>query len=116
MSGSQIKGGGRAIMSEESQQALINLLMELDEDGKADGKELSAHDKKRQQKKFMKRLVQKFEQRQLQQRYNATLCHNSDKNSGKNKQLAATQPKLPTNKINPNVRIELVEAIFPNQH
>ena len=113
MSGSQIKGGGRAIMSEESQQALINLLMELDKDGKAEEKELSAHDKKRQQKKFMKRLVHKFEQRQLQQRYNATLCHNSDKNSGKNKQLAATQPKLPTNKINPNVRIELVEAIFP---
>ena len=136
-SGSQIKGGGRAIMSQESQQALIDLLMGLDSEtgghedkyrgdvddnnNTAAAKELSAHDKKRAQKKFMKRLIIRFEQRQLQQRFNSTPINNQnggEANIGHSRKTAVTtqQTQLPpSTNASGNVRVELVEAIFPKQ-
>ena len=131
---SQIKGGGRAILSQESQLALIDLLMSLDKEDSSGGdnnnnKELSAHDKKREQKRFMKRLICQFEQRQLQQRFNtttnsttATVASKSN-DSTRNEQSRSRSTANPTtqtsnqstnnNNSNNNVRIELVEAIFP---
>jgi len=126
-SSSQIKGGGKAILSQESQLALIDLLMSLDKEdnGIVDSKELSAHDKKREQKRFMKRLICQFEQRQLQQRFNttttATVVSKSNDNTrieqSKGRSTAnptAQSSNQATSKGNSgNVRLELVEAIFP---
>ena len=125
-------------MSQESQQALIDLLMGLDSEtgghedknrGDVDdsnntaAKELSAHDKKRAQKKFMKRLIIRFEQRQLQQRFNSTPINNQNGGEANNtnkhsRKTAATtqQTQLPpSTNASGNVRVELVEAIFPKQ-
>jgi len=126
MSSSQIKGGGKAILSQESQLALIDLLMSLDKEDSTsdDSKELSAHDKKREQKRFMKRLICQFEQRQLQQRFNttttATVVSKSNDNTrieqskGRSTASPTTQSsKQSTSSNSINVRIELVEAIFP---
>jgi len=120
-SSSQIKGGGKAILSQESQLALIDLLMSLEKEDSgivddSNKKELSAHDKKREQKRFMKRLICQFEQRQLQQRFNATTTTVASKS---NEQPRSRSTANPTAQSNPsisnsiNVRIELVEAIFP---
>jgi len=121
---SQIKGGGKAILSQESQLALIDLLMILDkEDSGSDGdnnkKELSAHDKKREQKRFMKRLICQFEQRQLQQKFNTTttVASKSDEQQSRGTRNTANSTAQSsnqgTNSNSGNVRIELVEAIFP---
>ena len=123
-SSSQIKGGGKAILSQESQLALIDLLMSLDkEDSGIDSdnnkKELSAHDKKREQKRFMKRLICQFEQRQLQQKFNTTTKSNDSTRIEQSRSRSTANPtaqssnQSTSNIKSGNVRIELVEAIFP---
>ena len=68
-----IKGGGRAVMSRESQAAVVDLLMRLgcDEESSGDGKDtlLSNHERKRQEKKFLKRLVREYERKQLRKKF-----------------------------------------------
>ena len=136
---SKIKGGGRAILSTESQQAIIDLLMSFDNEvhetygcNNLAAMSMSAHDKKRAQKKFMKQLIQRHEQRQLQMKFNAAAAAvASDSNQGgevasngnvvkrstNNQHQHQPVNKLPTTTTssNPNVRIELVEAIFKQQ-
>ena len=112
--GSKIKGGGRAIISEESQEALIDLLISIDReknslDGNvADISSLSLHDKKRTRKQFMKKLVRRHERTQLKQKHSAAARE-------RNVQRATQErPNISnaSSDSNPNVRIELTEAIF----
>ncbi|KAL7537502.1 hypothetical protein ACHAXR_007857 [Thalassiosira sp. AJA248-18] len=131
-SSSKIKGGGRAIMSQESQHALIDLLMSMGDDvlEKCDNvDDLSSHDKKRLRKKFMKRLTRRHEQGQLQRKFNASpaaaasTSNNTDSNNNNNdddgdsgNNIAKPPPTqmVSSTSTSLNVRVELVEAIFKN--
>ena len=85
---SSIKGGGRAKLSEENQNAIIDLLRDLrdakdpllprkrarDESAATSGdkvKELSDHDLKKERKRFVKKLVERHERVALSKRLNA---------------------------------------------
>ena len=86
---SKIKGGGRAILSSESQQSLIDLLYSLEEqpqDGVTDDNNDNSDDRRRQhqkkeqlqKKRFVERLVRRHELRQLRQQYHATAASHVD--------------------------------------
>jgi HrpA-like RNA helicase len=145
----KIKGGGRAVMSRESQEALIGLLMRLSEEddnstsnsnssnSKAVTESLSKHDRKHQEKKFLRRLVRDYEKKKLKKKF--TNHHNNDNNKGRStspvpttnttssttSNIGSRKKKSDSGNItnisssgsgsgngNEKVRIELVEAIF----
>lgn len=109
-------------MSQESQHAIIDLLFTLDSSNHDINLSdvSSKHERKRLEKKFMKRLVCRHEQRQLQQRFNAASSFGSNEGattlSRVHRPVETHQPTASqtssTIKTNPNVRIELAEAIF----
>ncbi|KAL7456499.1 hypothetical protein ACHAWC_007988 [Mediolabrus comicus] len=132
---SKIKGGGRAILSSESQQSLIDLLYSLEEqpqDGVTDDNNDNSDDRRRQhekkeqlqKKKFVKRLVRRHELRQLRQQYHATAASNVVDDASNDttsitkvrKEMSSISLSTPTAAAtitsSPNVRIELAEAIF----
>eukprot|EP00804_Cyclotella_cryptica_P022446 CCRYP_015097-RA/>CCRYP_015097-RA protein AED:0.01 eAED:0.01 QI:126/1/1/1/0/0/2/1566/785 len=122
--GSNIKGGGRAVMSQESQEALIDLLISIDREDKGadwpDLADLSNHDKKRTRKQFLKKLVRKYERMQLQQKHSTAAAGppTTEGSSTTDRDHQATQTlEMPSNcaKLNPNVRIELAEAVFAKE-
>ena len=83
MSGSQIKGGGRAIMSQESQDALVDLLMSLSLSSEPEEKPLSEHDRKRRKKQYVRNLVQEHERKQLRRKFGSSgTTTDSGKESG----------------------------------
>jgi hypothetical protein len=90
MNGRQIKGGGRAIMSRDSQEALIDILMRLSssedekEGDKSLAKTVSEHERKRREKKFIRRLVQEHERKQYQRKFRKSVNGNSNSNSNCN--------------------------------
>lgn len=97
-------------MSEESQEALVDLLISIDcEQSGSDVPEmadLSLHDRKRTRKQFVKKLVRRHERTQLKQKY-GTAAPSQRVNQGRGE---AHMPELASS--NANVRIELAEAIF----
>jgi len=107
---SNIKGGGRAVISQESQKALIDLLWCLDESNSDDKKEPSKHDKKRLEKKFVKSLVQRHHKRQFQQKFNSSVSKPTKEKAERGDHLVG--PQSTQNPSSQNVRVELVEAIF----
>ncbi|KAL9186787.1 hypothetical protein ACHAXT_010507 [Thalassiosira profunda] len=119
--GSRIKGGGRAVLSADSQAAIIDLLMDLEaEDGNqgaCDGGDVSAHEQRRRRKRFAKRLVQRHERRRLRDKFNAlSVGGDAEEERGgrsRNNDVAQTPGQQPSAaSSSPNVRVELVEAIF----
>lgn len=115
--GSKIKGGGRAIMSEESREALIDLLISIDRENSPgsdlpDIADLSLHDKKRTRKMFMKKLVRRYERGQLRKRHGASSSQQKDQATAQNLNASNESSSGGTN---PNVRIELAEAIFAKE-
>lgn len=75
VSGSKIKGGGSAIMSDATKQALISLLMQLRGPSGVDeatAPSSSDHSRKRNERRFLKDLVEEYERKQLSHRYNLT--------------------------------------------
>lgn len=130
---SKIKGGGRAILSCESQQSLIDLLYSLEEppqdvtddynDNSDDRRRQHEKKEQLQKKKFVKRLVRRHELRQLRQQYHATAASNVDATEDATsitkvrKEMSSISLSTPTaaaaaTTSSPNVRIELAEAIF----
>jgi hypothetical protein len=111
--GSNIKGGGRAVMSEVSQEALIDLLMDHENSiSDVPAIELSLHHRKRARKQFVKKMVRKYERSQLKLKHRgATLTQTKEK--------GAHQPSHTSNALgsstNANVRIELAEALFQKE-
>eukprot|EP00986_Skeletonema_menzelii_P013094 scaffold7435_cov74-Skeletonema_menzelii.AAC.10 len=134
----KIKGGGRAILSKQSQHSLIDLLFSLEEttahhqDGRQSStcslSDASQHDRKQLQKKFVKRLVRRHEQRVLREQFNVVVDGTRrservvlkeettmDRSSG---HVAAglSDMSISTSSASSggggNVRIELAEAIF----
>ena len=119
--GSKIKGGGRAILSEESQQALIDLLMCEDHKNEdIDLANISKHDKKRLEKKFIKKLIHRHEKEMHKRRFNSANCTAAEADGGSfsndcpTNNMRSKQTSSMNDKCIPNVRIELVEAIFPS--
>jgi len=147
----KIKGGGRAVMSRESQEALISLLMRLsDEDDNSNSnssnnnnnktvtESLSKHDRKHQEKKFIRRLVRDYEKKQLKKKFNSS---NNDNSRGRPSPVPTANTTSSTTNIgskkknsdsgiiissgisssssngssNEKVRIEIVEAIFKDE-
>lgn len=116
-------------MSQESQDALIDLLISIDREDKGgdwpDFADLSMHDQKRTRKQFLNKLVRKYERIQLQQRYNAPVarpptCQGvSTMNRGhqpsllSHNELPYTSTRIQS--ANPNVRIEIAEAVFSKE-
>jgi hypothetical protein len=120
--GSNIKGGGRAVMSQESQEVLIDLLLSIDREDNGgdwpDFADLSIHDQKRTRKQFVKKLVRKYERKQVQQRYNSaaaapSTCQGVSTMDRSHQPLQASQ--ISSGGTNPKVRIELAEAVFANE-
>jgi HrpA-like RNA helicase len=115
--GSKIKGGGRAIMSEESREALIDLLISIDRENSPgsdlpDIADLSLHDKKRTRKRFTKKLVRRYERGQLRKRHGASSSQQKEQATAQN--LSASNESS-SGGTNPNVRIELAEAVFAKE-
>mmetsp|Transcript_12905 Transcript_12905/g.25997 ORF Transcript_12905/g.25997 Transcript_12905/m.25997 type:complete len:414 (-) Transcript_12905:1285-2526(-) len=120
----KIKGGGRAILSKESQQSLIDLLLSLetahdDNDGRTSSSlsEASNHDRKQLQKKFVKRLVRRHERRVLREQFNVDGRGEravKDDKTERSRDVSAglSDMSLSTAASGGNVRIELAEAIF----
>ncbi|KAL3912801.1 MAG: hypothetical protein SGILL_006743 [Bacillariaceae sp.] len=123
---SQIKGGGKALLTRDCRQSMISLLMRLaddddddDEDANHDDDErdpcdnFSKHEQQRQEKKFVKQLVQQYERSRLAKKYN-NHGKNSDGNTenGDVETGAKTQTPSKAAAATGNVRLELAEAIF----
>ncbi|KAL7438158.1 hypothetical protein ACHAXM_008046 [Skeletonema potamos] len=127
----KIKGGGRAILSKESQHSLIDLLFSLetaDADDFDDGGETrslsdaSKHNRKQLQKKFLKRLVRRHERRVLREQFNNNVRGNKCGGSpvvaeGSTSRdvargMSGMSLSVATAASGGNVRIELAEAIF----
>ena len=133
---SKIKGGGRAILSSESQQSLIDLLYSLEQhppqDDVTDDYNDNSDDRRRQhekkeqlqKKKFVKRLVRRHELRQLRQQFHGAAASTVDNASEDTSSIAKVRKEMSsislstptaaatTSTSSPNVRIELAEAIF----
>lgn len=114
--GSQIKGGGQAVMSDASQQAIISLLMRLrgtpdvvDDDSKDE------RSRKREERRFVKKLVDDFERDRLARRYNlATLDSAESKTGGIGTATTTGEISIAgraSAAAEGKVRVELVEAI-----
>jgi len=158
-SSSQIKGGGRAIMSDSTKQAVIELLMNLRRQRKLRGEEqeetktetetetstkeaMSDHTRRREERRFLKGLVEDYERNKLARRYNLRSVSTPEGSSTStptptsaseidNEKTSSTtkledpsekpkQNKISTsagagaggNEVTGKVRIEFVEAIF----
>ena len=119
---SQIKGGGKALLTRECRQSMISLLMRLadnDENNKdmhASSSKSSKHEQERRGKIFVKQLVQRYERKQLQQKYNSSSNVESSttavKNISSQAKTAATVSKAKTASALGNVRLEIAEANF----
>ena len=106
-------------MSQESQDALVDLLMSMSMSlsSEPEEKPLSEHDRKRRKKQFIRNLVQEHERKQLRRKFGSSgSTADSGKESGSKTTASAavsggpTKPK--SSNTNEKVRIELVEAIF----
>lgn len=125
-------------MSRDSQEALIDLLMRLSssedekEGDKSSGKTVSEHERKRREKKFIRRLAQEHERKQYQRNFHKSVNGNTNRNvksdgdgndSGErsSKPVSIPSSATPVDSIGSNttisekVRIELVEAIFKDE-
>ena len=101
---SNIKGGGRAALSDSAEEALISLLMPSNDNIR------SEHDRKREHKRFLKTLVERYERQKLAN----TLNNNSETTSlprscGNKKNYATAKQKQQSDA---KVRVELVEAVY----
>ena len=108
LSMSHIKGGGRASLSDEAQDALTGLLLSLRE---PDVIIKTDHDRKKEHRKFVKKLVARHERRSLARKVN--------RDDVVALESTASQLKIVEGEADPEagaaskkVRIELVEAIF----
>ena len=105
---SHIKGGGRASLSDEAQEALTGLLLSIRE---PDIQINSDHDRKREHKRFIKKLVARQERQSLARKVNrddvAVL-----ESTASQLQLVEGKPDSEAAAGNKKVRIELVEAVF----
>ena len=137
---SNIKGGGRAELSEEAEEAILPLLYDIRDhknplisgsttkigdnadDEIKNGKkkkpfmELSDQDKKKERKKFLKRLLENHNKLVLHNRLNKTPSPSVNQSrhistSGIGSNGSNTQ----VNEVSKKVRIELVEAIFAKE-
>lgn len=115
-----IKGGGRAFLSDAAEQALVELLMRRR--GWPEPK--SEHDRKRERKRFLKQLVEQYERRHMMKTFNASRSNLQQYQEGKTQQTSAaathtstsastgTTSTKPTADLNAKVRVELVEAVY----
>jgi HrpA-like RNA helicase len=119
--GSNIKGGGRAILSDEAEEALVSFLMSRS------GQDIpnTEHARKREQKRFLKNLVERYVRNQLAKKFNKTAEDDDDDDDDDNHD---DKPKTVSNKPSKSatpkkqqqsngssggkVRIELVEAVY----
>ena len=119
--GSNIKGGGRAILSDEVEEAIVSFLMSR----RDNNKELptSDHSRKREHKRFVKQLVETYERNRLMNKFNNK---SKGKDDDEKKTTVATTTKTTGNKKTTSngggtkkgrndggkVRVTLVEAIY----
>jgi len=107
---SQIKGGGRASLSEETQEALAGLLLSIRE---PHINITSDHQRKHELKKFVKRLVARYERRSLAAQVNRDDGVASLESTASQLKIVEGQADNTKNDHpNQKVRIELIEAIF----
>jgi len=115
---SNIKGGGRAVLSRDTQRALIDLLMSFDDEGRsaAGGGSESEHDKRHARKAFVRRLVRRHERRELRERVRGSGTRGDGAGGGGGTAANGAPPPSsgPSAEGRPtgNVRLELAEAIF----
>lgn len=127
---SNIKGGGRAVLSKDTQRALIDLLMSFDEEG--DGRGVgddggggsdSEHARRHARKAYVRRLVRRHERRELRDRVRGTGARGDSDGARGGGGGAAGPIASPPSYLSAsgssveggatgNVRLELAEAIF----
>ena len=135
---SKIKGGGRAVIGSDAEEAIISLLydrrdydnplkpkkfdLDLNDGSSSDKKskrysELSDHDKKKERKRFCKKLLKSHDEFLLASKFNRKSTTETDVISA-TKSMSMSGMKKAVDKIasstevSGNVRIEIVEAIF----
>jgi hypothetical protein len=135
---SQIKGGGRAVLSDECQESIISLLMDLDEENQQgdttqSASSLSSKSKHRQQqekRRFVKKLVERYERHRLTKQYNST---NNTALADGNNRATTTSSNVAVNRASSqstisnntsaqqtqiatgNVRLEISDAVFKSE-
>ncbi|KAG7355003.1 ATP-dependent helicase HrpA [Nitzschia inconspicua] len=136
MSSQNIKGGGRAVLSDDCRQSIIRLLMDLYEnDGNgtpttkaqnvssSSSSTLSMHQQQREERRFVKRLVQRYERSRLANQYNSYSSGNDNVNGRvanpdnlptKMESLSVEEKVLPQRQpiATGKVRLEIAEAVF----
>lgn len=105
---SHIKGGGRAPLSEATEDALLNLLISLRE---PDKKLTSEHVRHREHRRFLKKLQNRLDRNALSQKANKD---DTPQNTGDQLKLVAGQSEKKTAEER-KIRIELVEAVFESK-
>eukprot|EP00977_Amphora_coffeiformis_P028185 scaffold34803_cov199-Amphora_coffeaeformis.AAC.1 len=134
-----IKGGGRACLSQATQDALVDCLMKRHRDRRADttrgtDKEattedsLSEHARQRERKRFLKRLVETYQRKQAHESINQQPVPITSTASAKSASVTTTATATTTSatststsksnssssakNVSGKVRVELVEAMF----
>lgn len=138
---SKVKGGGRAKLSSSAEEAIISLLYDSRDrknplkpklsSSVSDGKEtkryqdLSEHDKKKERKRFCKKLLKFHRQTELSNKFNSSSGPMENSNVGsattnekqqqqQQQHETSTKPQV-TDNGSCKVRIELVEAIYKDK-
>ena len=108
MSGSEIKGGGRAAMSAACEDAVVSLLRFLREDNTDMPTE---HDREREHKRFLKKLVERYQRKKLHKQLNQP-DNSSDIPGNGTPNIPSTAGETGGGQIDGSskVRVELVEA------
>ena len=109
MSGSDIKGGGRAAMSPACEDAVVSLLRSL----RGDNTQMpTQHDREREHKRFLKRIVEQYERKKLHEKLNkqrdVSSSDSTKKRAPNTSQVEAGDSQAVDG--NAKVRVELVEA------
>ncbi|CAB9528460.1 Putative ATP-dependent RNA helicase DHX30 [Seminavis robusta] len=106
---SHIKGGGRAPLSEEVEEALTAVLFALRE---PDTKIQSEHERKREHKRFIKKLKERQDRRALTRKVNQDEGGALETTTSQIQAVTSQLEDNPSSTGNKKVRVELVEAIF----
>ena len=124
-SSANIKGGGRVSLSEDAEHALIDCLMKRQKCWPFDdARPPSAHELKRERKRFVKRLVERHGRERIHQRLNSgvmavvekeegpTAVSGSEDKTSRSSVQTKTSSMAPSSSTSGKVRVELMEAIF----
>ena len=112
---SNIKGGGRAILNDETQAILVDLLMDLQEQPAST--KTRKHEREAQRRRFVRKLVKRHERQRHEEKYNGKVARGEQLASSA--ETASKSTAVTALKSNAGggakVRIELVEAIYSKQ-